>query len=316
MKNFFLFLFAFYFFLIPLKQYAYADAVIFSGSDVKALKSNLDLNGGAKVISQSGDPTSGAVSAPKGSILLDTGAANGYIKQDAGSSTNWNRLIFGSSSGIVSLASGGTAKALVASAGSIAYSDSDSLEFTSVGSNGQFLRSAGTGTPIWSSTLVAPTVSGDLTLSAGGIVFPATQVASANANTLDDYEEGTFTATIEGMTSAGVGTYVTQVASYVKIGNTVFFYAYVQISAHTGTGFLAVGALPFTSNAAANNYASVSAGFVSGLTLTASHVPTGGYVGPGVTRVELIQTPVGGGTGVNIGMDTAFTIMISGFYKI
>jgi hypothetical protein len=32
--------------------------------------------------------------------------------------------------------------------------------------------------------------------SGAGITFPATQSASSNANTLDDYEEGTFTATI------------------------------------------------------------------------------------------------------------------------
>src|SRR3990167_5794145 len=115
------------------------------------------------------------------------------------------------------LSSGGANKSLTASAGSIAYSDADSLEFTSVGSNGQLLQSAGTGTPVWSSTLVSPTSSGDLTLSNGGIKFPATQVLSADANTLDDYEEGTFTPTISGGTTAGAGTYSIQVGDYVKI---------------------------------------------------------------------------------------------------
>jgi hypothetical protein len=53
-----------------------------------------------------------------------------------------------------------------------------------------------------------------------GVTFPATQVTSADANTLDDYEEGTWTPTI----SAGGGTITTSSfsgAKYTKIGNIV-----------------------------------------------------------------------------------------------
>jgi hypothetical protein len=53
---------------------------------------------------------------------------------------------------------------------------------------------------------------------AGGIQFPATQAPSTNANTLDDYEEGTFTPTWSGVTS-GSGTLGT--GSYIKIGRFV-----------------------------------------------------------------------------------------------
>jgi len=52
-----------------------------------------------------------------------------------------------------------------------------------------------------------------------GITFPATQSASSDANTLDDYEEGTWTPTSPG------GGYVFSTVSgkYTKIGNRVFF---------------------------------------------------------------------------------------------
>jgi hypothetical protein len=56
-----------------------------------------------------------------------------------------------------------------------------------------------------------------------GITFPATQSASSNANTLDDYEEGTFTPTVIGGTTAGTGTYNTQTGSYTKVGRLVSF---------------------------------------------------------------------------------------------
>lgn len=79
-----------------------------------------------------------------------------------------------------------------------------------------------------------------------GIGFPATAVASADANTLDDYEEGTFTPTAIGTTTAGTGTYVTQTGRYTKIGDVVTIRIRVGWSAHTGTGNLRISGLPFT----------------------------------------------------------------------
>ena len=60
---------------------------------------------------------------------------------------------------------------------------------------------------------------GILTLSKG-ITFPATQVASADANTLDDYEEGTWTPNASyGWTDSGT---VTRTGTYTKTGRQVF----------------------------------------------------------------------------------------------
>lgn len=52
----------------------------------------------------------------------------------------------------------------------------------------------------------------------GKIKFPATQSASADANTLDDYEEGTWTPVLQfGGASTGI-TYSAQEGHYIKIG--------------------------------------------------------------------------------------------------
>ena len=79
-----------------------------------------------------------------------------------------------------------------------------------------------------------------------GITFPATQSASADANTLDDYEEGTYTATITGSTTAGTQTYAGQAGRYTKVGNVVHVNVFVALNSATFTGAMKLS-LPFTS---------------------------------------------------------------------
>ena len=83
--------------------------------------------------------------------------------------------------------------------------------------------------------------------SGAGITFPATQSASSDANTLDDYEEGTFTPTLEGGTTAGTTTYLNQEGTYTKVGRQVSVSIYINASAATGTGTIRIGGLPFSS---------------------------------------------------------------------
>jgi hypothetical protein len=89
---------------------------------------------------------------------------------------------------------------------------------------------------------------GDATPSASGsgISFPATQSASSDANTLDDYEEGTWTPTIFGASTAGTATGLSQTGFYTKIGNLVTVSCIIGCSSTTGTGELRFGGLPFT----------------------------------------------------------------------
>jgi len=83
--------------------------------------------------------------------------------------------------------------------------------------------------------------------SGGQIKFPATMNASSNANTLDDYEEGTWTPTF---TSTGATfTYGTRYASYTKIGNLVTLMVYMNMSGVSGTTTnpITLSGFPFTS---------------------------------------------------------------------
>jgi hypothetical protein len=79
-----------------------------------------------------------------------------------------------------------------------------------------------------------------------GITFPATQSASSDANTLDDYEEGTWTPTV-----GGTATYSIQNGTYVKIGQLVTVWADVQIGSIGSGNTTQIQGLPFTSRSAA-----------------------------------------------------------------
>src|SRR5690606_37688120 len=60
------------------------------------------------------------------------------------------------------------------------------------------------------------TVSSTNFFSAPGVKFPAAQIASSDANTLDDYEEGSFTPTLTfGGGSTGIA-YTSRVGRYQK----------------------------------------------------------------------------------------------------
>lgn len=95
------------------------------------------------------------------------------------------------------------------------------------------------------------------TPSFNGIAFPAAQSASSDANTLDDYEEGTWTPNV-----GGNATYSVQAGSYVKIGRLVYVRAAITISTlGTGTANSLTG-LPFTlASVVANGGAMCSFGY-------------------------------------------------------
>lgn len=81
--------------LIFWSSLSFAAAVWVSGSDVKTLKPNIDLNGQAKILSGTVDPTTTATSAPIGSIYLNSSTGVAYRKLDSGSSTNWTNMAVG-----------------------------------------------------------------------------------------------------------------------------------------------------------------------------------------------------------------------------
>ena len=85
------------------------------------------------------------------------------------------------------------------------------------------------------------------TPSLNGITFPATQVASADANTLDDYEEGTWTVELYDEITGGNQSSTTATGLYTKVGRVVYVQAYVaniSTAGMTGGNFL-LFSLPF-----------------------------------------------------------------------
>jgi hypothetical protein len=92
---------------------------------------------------------------------------------------------------------------------------------------------AATGTVVISGT--TPTLN--------GITFPATQVPSADANTLDDYEEGTWTPSFT--LDSGAATATSASGSYVKIGRQVSVTLSIQFSVPSAANINDITGLPF-----------------------------------------------------------------------
>lgn len=105
MKNFIL-----YALLSPILAMAqgtipFTPAVIFNGDQARVLRSQIDINSAASLRTGTDDPTVVSVSAPQGSIYLQTGPSGGkvFVKQDAGDTTNWSELGSGGSVSSVAL---------------------------------------------------------------------------------------------------------------------------------------------------------------------------------------------------------------------
>ncbi len=115
---------------------------------------------------------------------------------------------------------------------------------TSTGSGSNVLSAA----PTFTGQATIPTIN----LTGGQITFPATAVPSSNANTLDDYEEGTWTPSWN--VSGGSWTSSSVVATYTKIGRQVTCSMYWVTSAISGTKVNELNGFPFTSANDGNKY--------------------------------------------------------------
>lgn len=120
---------------------------------------------------------------------------------------------------------------------------------------------------------------------AAGVAFPATQAASSDANTLDDYEENTWTPTIIGTGGQSGQAYSVQVGHYVKVGKLVTVTGRVTLSTlGTVTTAAAIGGLPFASENNTNQYSAHAVYFSA---MTSSFVNVTGLVAPNSTRIDL-----------------------------
>lgn len=132
------------------------------------------------------------------------------------------------------------------------------------------------------------TSGGVLQLTQGQIKFPATQVASADANTLDDYEEGdiTFGLTFGGG-SSGI-TYARNTGKYTKVGRQVTITGAIELTSKgTSTGNAILTGLPFTVPYSIPHFATVALSNVRAITF-ADQIQA--YVGINTSTVILNET--------------------------
>jgi hypothetical protein len=143
--------------------------------------------------------------------------------------------------------------------------------------------------------------------AASNLAFPATQVPSADPNTLDDYEEGTWTPSV-----GGSATYFIQQGYYTKIGNLVTAFFDMQINVlGTGSGSTISG-LPFVSaNTIQDGFSGNIGGFAS-LTLNVTslmcRVPKNSST---ITFSYLTVSGTSTGSGTPIGSSTGIQGSVS-----
>jgi hypothetical protein len=91
--------------------------------------------------------------------------------------------------------------------------------------------------------------------SGAGITFPSTASASSDANTLDDYEEGTWTPELRFANSNTGITYTSRGGRYTKIGNVVTLNGFVNLSSKgSATGDATFTGIPFTADTSTRSY--------------------------------------------------------------
>ena len=134
--------------------------------------------------------------------------------------------------------------------------------------------------------------SGILTLPYGQIKFPAAQNASSDANTLDDYEEGTFTPSYSSSGISGIVYGTGRHGYYTKVGRLVTVNINIMTNSVTVTNSSAdvtISGLPF---AHANEVENSSAGAIGSAVRWAVNTPKTCQITPGSSNVRLFSTAI------------------------
>ncbi len=129
------------------------------------------------------------------------------------------------------------------------------------------------------------------------IAFAAAQSASADANTLDDYEEGTWTPSL-----GGTATYTVQTGNYTKIGNTVTVDGHLTVNSIGSGSTGIISGLPFAAAAITAGSVGFFVSAASSLVFVSCYVNASTVIFPGLTGAATDMTnPVtffGNGTDV------------------
>jgi hypothetical protein len=189
-------------------------------------------------------------------------------------------------------------KASAADTASILLQDgfSGRAEIGLTGDDGLHVKVSADGSS-WTEALTVDDATGLVTLPIGQLAFPAAQNPSADANTLDDYEEGLWTPALQfGGAAAGMTYGATPAGRYTKIGRTVFATGSLALTAKgSSTGAATIAGLPFTS---ANDGIPQSApvGHTSGMSAMSGAVLA--VLPANADRLSLYQSANGAGSGL------------------
>ena len=158
----------------------------------------------------------------------------------------------------------------------------------------------------WFEGLTIARATGRVALPLGQLAFPATQNPSSDPNTLDDYEEGSFTPAITlGGAAVGLSYAGTPMGRYTKIGNRVLFNLRLSLATKgSSTGDLVITGLPYISAAL---HQPVSAHFDGGSQpIPYAHVSTSTttialFRTSGTSAIQLTQNDVTNATTIAVG---------------
>jgi hypothetical protein len=137
-------------------------------------------------------------------------------------------------------------------------------------------------------------------------------------------QQATFTPVAIGTTAAGAGTYTKQVGRFTRVMDRVMFYIRIAWTAHTGTGSLTIGGLPYVANNVSTPDAPCT---IIPVNLTYNIAQTSAFpvlasmvtmlcaqVANGTTTILILEASAGAGLAL-VPMDTAAELIISGQYE-
>jgi len=168
------------------------------------------------------------------------------------------------------------------------------------------------------------TGSTDIEVSAGDLIFGTAGkgiclgvTTNTDSNTLDDYEEGTFTPTLVAASVSGSISYSAQLGRYIKTGDNVYIsIRLITTGIASNSGNIHIAGLPFTAHA--SNSAEAYAGYAVGLNITAGHhvsgrVTNGGSIIPlyvwdvstGTSLMQMSEWTADGDLAINVTYEAA-----------